>query len=401
MPRVSFVPLSGLIYGCIYTYIHVVCWRGAGSGVRWRGAGTGVRWRGAGSGVRTGGHLRGAGTGGHLRGAGTGGDLRGAGTGGDLRGAASWGRSWELDGTSRGSGELGGTSRGSGELDGTSRGSGELDGTSRGSGELGGTSRGSWELDGTSRGSWELDGTSRGSGELDGTSRGSGGTGPGEAGSGGTGPGEAGTGGRCRGAGTGENLWWLRHIGLAIFFAGRQGGAAVRVGGLGGAADDGRLVLARALTLSRHRRIPSLQHSPLVSGRSTGRWELALCQNRERMVASSNAVAAASPQNSREYSGKGRSRWARAMKRAATSIAAGARKNRKIKKLFKNGKKKRGRRDAASPCFRVRYSVTLSEGRARSEETLRISNIDFNKTRKTFNTGHQTRGKPRLKNTGE
>ncbi len=25
----------------------------------------------------------------------------------------------------------------------------------------------------------------------------------------------------------------------------------------------------------------------------------------------------------------------------------------------------------------------------------------FNNTRKTFNTGHQTRGKPRLKNTGE
>ncbi len=136
-------------------------------------------------------------------------------------------------------------------------------------------------------------------------------------------------------------------IELAIFSAGRQGRAAGRVGGLGGAADDGRLVLARARTLSRHRRIPSLQHSPLVSGRSTGRWELALCQNRERMVASSNAVAAASPQNSREYSGKGRSRWARAMKRAATSIAAGARKTGN-KKLFKTGKQKRGRRNAAS-----------------------------------------------------
>ncbi len=221
-----------------------------------------MRWRGAGSGVRTGGHLRGAGTGGHLR------------------GAASWGRSGELDRTSRGSGEL----------DGTSRGSGELDGTSMGSGELGGTSMG--------------------------------------------------TGGRSRGAGTGELWRGLRIIGLAIFSAGRQGRAAGRIGGLGGAADDGRLVLARARTLSRHRRIPSLHFSPVVSGRSTGRWALAPCQNRDRMVASSNAVAAASPQNSREYAGKGRSRWARAMKRAVTSIAAGARKPGGNKKLFKNGKTK-------------------------------------------------------------
>ncbi len=96
--------------------------------------------------------------------------------------------------------------------------------------------------------------------------------------------------------------------------------------------------LARSKKLSRHRRIPSLQHSPLVSGRSMGRWELAPCQNRERMVASSNAMAAASPQNSREYSGKGRSRWAREMKRAAISIAAGARKTGN-KKLFKTGGK--------------------------------------------------------------
>ncbi len=32
------------------------------------------------------------------------------------------------------------------------------------------------------------------------------------------------------------------------------------------------LVLDQGRTLSRHRRIPSLQHSPVVSGRSTGRW---------------------------------------------------------------------------------------------------------------------------------
>ncbi len=42
---------------------------------------------------------------------------------------------------------------------------------------------------------------------------------------------------------------------------------------------DGGLVLARGRILSRHRRIPSLQLSPVVSGRSTGRWKLAPCQN--------------------------------------------------------------------------------------------------------------------------
>ncbi len=60
-------------------------------------------------------------------------------------------------------------------------------------------------------------------------------------------------------------------------------------GGLGRAVDDGGLVPALARPLSRHRRIPSLQLSPVVSGRSTGRWKLAPCQNSERMVASSNA----------------------------------------------------------------------------------------------------------------
>ncbi len=68
-----------------------------------------------------------------------------------------------------------------------------------------------------------------------------------------------------------------------------------------------------------------------------GNWPLA---RTERMVASSNAVAAASPQNSHEYSGKGRSRWARAMKRAAISIAAGAKKKKTGNKtLFKTGGK--------------------------------------------------------------
>ncbi len=60
-------------------------------------------------------------------------------------------------------------------------------------------------------------------------------------------------------------------------------------GGLEGAADGGMLesvvadgldwgwaisglVLARAQTLPRHRKMPSLQLSPVVSGRSTGRW---------------------------------------------------------------------------------------------------------------------------------
>ncbi len=73
-------------------------------------------------------------------------------------------------------------------------------------------------------------------------------------------------------------------------------------GGLGRATDYGWLVLAWGRTLSRHRRIPSLHLSPVVSGRSTGWWELAPCQNSERRVASSSAVAMVSLQNSQEYS---------------------------------------------------------------------------------------------------
>ncbi len=155
-------------------------------------------------------------------------------------------------------------------------------------------------------------------------------------------------------------------IELAIFSASRQGRAAGRVGGLGGAVDDGRLVLAWGRTLSRHRRIPSLHFSPVVSGRSTGRWELAPCQNRERMVASSNAVTAASLQNSREYSRKGRSRWARAMKRAAISIAAG-KKNRNNKKLFKNGKTKTREEKRRLLLFRL---VLLSRSLEQGDEEL-------------------------------
>ncbi len=49
-------------------------------------------------------------------------------------------------------------------------------------------------------------------------------------------------------------------------------------GGLEEATDDGGLVLAWGRTLSRHQRIPSLHFSPVVSGRSMGRWEFALCQ---------------------------------------------------------------------------------------------------------------------------
>ncbi len=140
----------------------------------------------------------------------------------------------------------------------------------------------------------------------------------------------AGSGVRWRGAGTG--LGWATTGRLAILAAGR----------LGRAADDGGLVLARGRTLSRHRRIPSLHLIPVVSGRSTGWWKLAPCQNSERMVASSNAVAAASPQNSREYSPSGRSWQARAQNRAAVSIAAKG----KTKKLSKTRKQK-GRRGVA------------------------------------------------------
>ncbi len=58
---------------------------------------------------------------------------------------------------------------------------------------------------------------------------------------------------------------------------GLDSGLALAANGSGlawGTADglDGGLVLDRGWTLSRHRRIPSLQLSPVVSGRSTGRW---------------------------------------------------------------------------------------------------------------------------------
>ncbi len=147
-------------------------------------------------------------------------------------------------------------------------------------------------------------------------------------------------GAQLRGSTTG-GLAILIAGGLAIFSAGgpalaANGGGhfptdggitwAANGGGFGRAADNGGLVLARGRTLSRHRRIPTLHFSPVVSGRSTGRWALAPCQNSERMVASSSVVAAVSLQNSQEYSGNGRSWRARAMKWAATSIAAGTTK---------------------------------------------------------------------------
>ncbi len=73
---------------------------------------------------------------------------------------------------------------------------------------------------------------------------------------------------------------------------------AANGGGLAGAANDGGLVLARARTLPRHRKTPSLQLSPVVSGRFTGRWWLASSQNSLLRVASYHAVATASLQNS-------------------------------------------------------------------------------------------------------
>ncbi len=161
--------------------------------------------------------------------------------------------------------------------------------------------------------------------------------------------------------------------GLAIFSAGRlailiAGGPAFTAngGGFRRAADDGGQVLARARTLSRHRRIPSLHFSPVVSGRSTGRWALAPYQNSERMVASSRPVAVASLQNSQEYSGKGRSRLERAMNSAPTSIAA--RKKQEQQKTFqKNGKQKRGRRNATYFCLRSSLLSWCTPG-ARNEE---------------------------------
>ncbi len=43
-------------------------------------------------------------------------------------------------------------------------------------------------------------------------------------------------------------------------------------GGLVKITNGDGLVMARGRTLSRHQRIPSLHLSPVVSGRSTGRW---------------------------------------------------------------------------------------------------------------------------------
>ncbi len=161
---------------------------------------------------------------------------------------------------------------------------------------------------------------------------------------------EAGTGGRCLGAGTGgcsgsAHSWGCSSSvaswgcsGNTHSWGGRSvsswNGSALEwtlcwpltavgwifpqtVGGRR-AADDGGLILTWGRIFSRHRRIPSLHLSPMVSGRSTGRWELAPCQNSVRMVASSRAVAAASLQNSQEYSTNGRSWLSRAMKQAAT-----------------------------------------------------------------------------------
>ncbi len=76
------------------------------------------------------------------------------------------------------------------------------------------------------------------------------------------------------------------------------------------------------------------------------------------------------------------------MKRAAISIAAGARKTGN-KKLFKHGKTKTREEKRRFFLFWVRCSVRLSgeQGARRQGES---SNIDFNKTRKTFNSEHKT-----------
>ncbi len=124
------------------------------------------------------------------------------------------------------------------------------------------------------------------------------GTGPGEAGTGSDLQG-AGTGGRWRGAGTGVRIGaeysgssaasrssgagaggldWAANGGM-LAVAVNKGVIFPMDGGLGRAADDGVLVLARARTLPRHRKIPSLQLSMVVSGTSTGRWELTPSQN--------------------------------------------------------------------------------------------------------------------------
>ncbi len=90
-------------------------------------------------------------------------------------------------------------------------------------------------------------------------------------------------------------------------------------------------------------------------------------KNSERMVASSSAVAVASLQNSQEYSTKGRCRRARAMKRAAVSIAVG--------KKTQNEENKRGQGALLTfLCVGGGESVTICWG-ARSEEIGEHSNF--------------------------
>ncbi len=168
--------------------------------------------------------------------------------------------------------------------------------------------------------------------------------------------------------------------------------------------------LDRGWTLSRHQRIPELQLSPVVSGRSTGRWQLALIQNREFSVLLSSGDHTASPQNSRAYSNSGRARRARAENRAAISIAAeGKNEN---KKLLKKQKLNGGKRPRLlfGPLFCRDLLLFRSEGAQRRRRITIITvfihpNKDSHETGRnkhiawvvTYNSGQETRGRTHYK----
>ncbi len=77
------------------------------------------------------------------------------------------------------------------------------------------------------------------------------------------------------------------------------------------------------------------------------------------------------------------------MKRAATSIATGARKPGGNKKLFKNGKTKTREEKRRFFCLGWLFCQGARGTKERGDQEI-SSNIGFNETRKTFNNQHRT-----------
>ncbi len=93
-------------------------------------------------------------------------------------------------------------------------------------------------------------------------------------------------------------------------------------------------------------------------------------------MASSNVIAAASPQNSHAYSTNGRSLQARAMTRAAVSMLRGEKRENKMrgekrenkKDFSKNRKQMRGKKGAAHFQFRSGILSRFSGARERGDK---------------------------------